>query len=189
MGAAVAMHAQPPAHMHRAGRKQHQAQRTSTRPAAPDAAFAGGAHHAFGQVQPDQQAEPAVGVHAKRSRPASGKRQRQHLQRQGAVAGRRQPQLPRQAEHDQRQQAATATARRRNGGVGRSGRSAVAVSHGWHHSAMVSRTCPLRRWRAAMAEPLRRTARDDADLALARHRCAPCASAFARTIWASPRAA
>ena len=81
---------------------------SSSASARAQAAVAPGAHHAFGEIEPDQQADPAVGVHAVAQQAGQRDAQRQHLERQPGAARpqRRQPQLPGQAQHDQAQQAA-----------------------------------------------------------------------------------
>ena len=56
---------------------------------------------------------------ASRQQPGQRQQQRQHLDRQGAAAGRREPQLPGQAEHDERQVAPSASARVQAIGGGR----------------------------------------------------------------------
>jgi hypothetical protein len=57
--------AQPQRHVQPRWREQQQAQQPPPAPpACATARFGGGAHHAFGEVQPHQQAQPAVGVHA-----------------------------------------------------------------------------------------------------------------------------
>ena len=66
--------AQPPAHVQRAGHEQQQAQQhLDAGQHAPRPAVAGGAHHAFGEVQPHQQAAPSGRCTCGRvSSPASG---------------------------------------------------------------------------------------------------------------------
>ncbi len=83
-----------------------------------------GAHHAFGEIEPDHQADPAVGVHAVlRSRPASGMTSGSTFSasQRAARAQRRQPQLPGQAQHDEADEAAgrrpSASRERRTGGA------------------------------------------------------------------------
>ena len=65
--------AQP--HVHRAGDEQHRHSATSSgQRAAHGRVSLPGAHHAFGEIQPHHQADPAVGVHAvfQQARPAAG---------------------------------------------------------------------------------------------------------------------
>ena len=56
---------------------------------------------AFGDVEPDQQAHPAVGVEAHPGQTGQGQEQGQGLDREGAAAGRREPELPREAQQQQ----------------------------------------------------------------------------------------
>ena len=113
---------------------RHSAISSSGQQRAATAAVAPGPHHAFGEIEPDHQADPAVGVHAVAQQAGQRHAQRQHLQRQPGAARpqRRQPQLPGQAQHDQAQQAASGEparrARARRGGGVRCGSSR------WHHS-------------------------------------------------------
>ncbi len=135
-------------HVHHAGRKEQQAeQHLGQRQPEHDAARARRADHAFREVDPDQQAEPAIGVHAKFQDAGDAERQRQHLQRQRAVAGRREPQLPGQAECDQRQQADyRQRAHAQKQGIGRG-----EFGHGWHHRVMPLILAPAE-WRARLTE-------------------------------------
>ena len=102
-----------------------------------------------------------------RHRPGSGDDQRQHLERQRAGAGGREPQLPGQAQHDQREQAAPrrsprSSARARLGAAGRSQRTCWHHSqHGWPHRPVAA---------GHLAGPAWRAAADAAHLALVRHR-------------------
>ena len=67
------------------------------------------AHYALYKVQPDHQADPAVGVHAVFQNASHGNAQRQHLQGQPGSAGaqRSNPEFPGQPQSDQAQQAAS----------------------------------------------------------------------------------
>ncbi len=65
-------------------------------------------HHAFDEIQPDKQADPAVGEHAIFQQPRQRNAQRQHFedQERAAWSNGREPQLPQQTQHNQAEQAA-----------------------------------------------------------------------------------
>ena len=100
--------AQARAHLHAAGCEEDDRQHDfeACQPSA-GAALRGRAHRAFGDVEPDQRGSASDRCTcACRSRPGSASSERQHLERQRAAAGRREPELPGEAEHDQRERGA-----------------------------------------------------------------------------------
>ena len=165
-----------------------------------EAAVAGGADHAFGEIEPDQQADPAVGIHAVLQQAGQRPRQRQHLDRQAAVAGRRKPQLPGQAEHDQAEQAGDGERARPAHGGGRRRRSAGEGS-GVEHAGIIDGMIAsdgqppnisrpsARTARAALAGYAGRTGRRRCSPGPGSRRCARWRDAFAKTGSASPPAA
>ena len=81
----------PQAQCARAARRPRTAAGTARSPARQPAAarpVAPGAHHAFGEIEPHQQADPAVGVHAVLQQAGQRDAQRQHLQRPAVPPGR-----------------------------------------------------------------------------------------------------
>ena len=97
------------AHMGGAGDEEQHAQRyLNQRQPAAGGRVAPAAHHAFGEVQPHQQAHPAIGVHAALEQTNHCKGQRQRLEEEQRAAGAqgRKPQLPGHAQHHQRKQTA-----------------------------------------------------------------------------------
>ena len=86
--AARCRRAQPHARARRRPRTAPGTARPRSAPATADSPpVAPGAHHAFGEIEPHQQAHPAVGVHAVAQQAGQRDAQRQHLQRQQCPPG------------------------------------------------------------------------------------------------------
>ena len=134
-----------------ANRTRHSA--ISSSASAAPAAVAPGAHHAFDEIEPHQQAHPAVGVHAVRSRPASGTHSGSTLSASHEPPGRSGASHSSQARPSTIRPSRLATASQRVAVDGTGGRrvSVGSCLHGrWHHSEPMTpaRSC-LRRPRRA----------------------------------------
>ena len=131
-------------------------------------------HHAFGDVEPDQQAHPAIGVHAVLQQAGQRQHQRQHLERQRAAAGAAPATAPRPrpstispSTPPTASARVAATRRARSGAAGRRPSSGMIASHDAHDSSAVTR--PLAG---------RALARRCAAVAVARRRCSTLRERF-----------
>ena len=98
----------PPRVAHRRGEKNHAEKNFAERNGLGNAPLGPGAGHAFGEVGEHQHARPLVGIApaAQDSRRRQDERQRLQGDQRSAGAQRREPELPGEAEDDQRDQRA-----------------------------------------------------------------------------------
>ncbi len=99
-------HGQAPANVHGAGCEEYKAEHDfQARQPRADALVAACSNGTFRKIDPDEQAHPAVGVHAVFEQASEREGQGQHFEGEHAAAGASPEQFPSQAEHDQAKQA------------------------------------------------------------------------------------